>query len=157
MRDGEKLPNDQAEMVLSVEAVEWIARNIEESAWDGFLDDLVVLFTRPWGEHPLSNLGGASRLAGLNTATTLGGDHRIVFRVSVSDRGTGLIEVIAIGLRRNNRIYDSDSALLSVARSSDPERVLRARRWPRCDAWMPIARAPCIRPHGHPGAHRSTY
>jgi len=33
--------------------------------------------------------------------------------------------------------------------------IVLGRREPRCGAWMPRAHAPCIRKHGHRGAHRS--
>lgn len=121
MREGERLPEDQAELVLTDEAVEWIAENVEQSQWDGFLDDLVELFARPWGKHTLSNRSSADRLAGLHTATTLGGTHRIVFRSSISPEGTGLIQILAIGQRSGNRIYDSVNALVASGRLTDVE------------------------------------
>lgn len=243
MRVGEHFPGDQAELVLSAHVEEWIAEHVEQSQWDEVLDDLTALFSKPWGKHPLSNA-----LAGLNTASTLRGDYRIVFRSSISPEGTGLIEVVAIGPRSNNRIYDAVNALVAsgtldqdvvqsiwdmlevyettaqkyglelwdyrpdpapkglvksvvavgaleqdvaellsadelnaalahawdpasgaldpgralraaldrVAGSSDPERILAQREQPRCNAFMPRAKAPCIRRRDHAGAHRAS-
>lgn len=247
MREGESLPHDQAEVTFTAEAVEWIADNITESQWDEVLDDVVALFSQPWGKHPLSNRGATGRLAGLNTTATLRGDHRIVFRSSISPEGTGCIEILAIGPRSNHRIYDAVAALMRsgkltddevqsiwdmleiyestaekhglelwdyqpepappglvkaavamgalapavaerlssdeltaamehawdpdtgaldparalrsalerVAGSADPERVLSFREAPRCGAFMPRARRPCVRIREHAGAHRA--
>lgn len=119
MRSGEHFPDDQAELVISDEAIEWIADNLTASEQDEFLDDLTTLFRRPWGKHPLSNRSAADHLAGLNTASTLSGDHRIVFRSTVSAQGTGLIEVIAIGPRTSNRIYDAVNALVASGKLDD--------------------------------------
>lgn len=121
MRAGERLPKGQAELVLSVEAVDWIAENVEESQWDEVLDDIVDLFERPWGKHPLSNRSAADRLAGLNTTATLRGNIRIVFRASVSSDGTGLIEIIALGPRSEGRIYDAVNALIASGKLSEDE------------------------------------
>lgn len=121
MRDGERFPDDQAEVVLSTEAVEWIADNVEQSRWDEVLDDIRDLFTQPAGKHPLSNRRGTDRLAGLNTTATLGTECRIVFRSSVSAEGTGLIEIIALGSRSNNRIYDAVNALVASGKLTDDE------------------------------------
>lgn len=113
MRAGEHLPDDQAELVLSAQVEEWIADNITESQWDDVLDDIIALFGKPWGKHTLSNRSSTDLLAGLNTTATLHGDCRIVFRSSVSEAGTGLIEIIAIGPRTGNRVYDAVNALIS--------------------------------------------
>jgi len=113
MRAGEHLPGDQAELVLSTQVEEWIAEHVDRSRWDEVLDDIVDLFARPWGKHPLSNRTATDHLAGLNTTATLRGDYRIVFRSSISRAGTGLIEIVAIGPRSENRIYDAVSALIA--------------------------------------------
>src|SRR5699024_11453302 len=76
--------------------------------------------SKPWGKHPLSNA-----LAGLNTASTLRGDHRIVFRSTISPEGTGLIEVVAIGPRSNNRVYDAVNARSEERRVGREARSLR--------------------------------
>lgn len=121
MRDGEKFPGDQAEVVLTSEAVDWIADNVEQTRWDEVLDDIRALFTRPAGKHALSNRSATDRLAGLSTTATLGTDCRIVFRSSVSAEGTGLIRIIALGTRSDNRIYDAVNALLASGKLTDDE------------------------------------
>ena len=121
MRVGDSLPDDQAEVIFTTEAEEWIASHVEESQWDELLDDVVALFTQLWGKHPLSNRHASDQLAGLNTTATLRGAYRIVFRSAVSPEGTGLIEILAIGPRSNNRIYDAVNSLLSSGKLSDDE------------------------------------
>lgn len=119
MRKGEHFPDDQAEVVIADGVIDWIVDNITDEQRDQILDDIVALFRRPWGKHPLSNHTAADHLAGLNTATTLAGDHRIVFRSVVTEHGVGLIEIIAIGPRKDNRVYDAVNALLACG-SLDP-------------------------------------
>lgn len=119
MRVGESLPGDQAEVVFTTEAEEWIASHVEDSQWDELLDDVVALFTQPWGKHPLSNRHASDLLAGLNTTATLRGAYRIVFRSALSPEGTGLIEILAIGPRSNNRIYDAVNSLIGSGKLSD--------------------------------------
>lgn len=121
MRVGDSLPSDQAEVIFTTEAEEWIASHVEDSQWDEFLDDVVALFTQPWGKHPLSNRNASDQLAGLNTTATLRGDYRIVFRATISPEGTGLIEILAIGPRSNNRIYDSVNSLINNGKLNDDE------------------------------------
>lgn len=121
MRVGDSLPGDQAEVTFTTEAEEWIASHVEESQWDEFLDDVVALFTQPWGKHPLSNRHASDQLAGLNTTATLRGAYRIVFRSAISPEGTGLIEILAIGPRSNNRIYDSVNSLIGSGKLRDDE------------------------------------
>ncbi|MDN5895126.1 MAG: hypothetical protein L0H93_14030 [Nocardioides sp.] len=121
MRAGEQLPGNQAEVTFSTEAVDWIAENIEESQWDDVLDDIVALFTKPWGKHPLSHRTAMDRLAGLNTTATLRGDYRIIFRAGNSASGTGLIEIVALGPRSDNRVYDAINALVASGKLSDDE------------------------------------
>lgn len=115
------LSDDPAEVIFTTEAEEWIASHVEESQWDELLDDVVALFTQPWGKHPLSNRHASDQLAGLNNTATLRGAFRIVFRSAVSPEGTGLIEILAIGPRSNNRIYDAVNSLLSSGKLSDDE------------------------------------
>lgn len=112
MLTGEHFSGDQAEVVISDDVTEWMIDNITDSQRDEVLDDVVALFTQPWGKHPLSNRNTADHLAGFNTATTLRGDYRIVFRSTVTSAGTGLIQVVAIGRRTDSRVYDAVNALL---------------------------------------------
>lgn len=120
MRDGEKFPADQAEVVFAEEVVDWIADNLEQSEWDDVIDDIISLFTNPAGKHTLSNRR-SGKLAGLNTTATLRGDYRIVFRSSISSEGTGLIQILALGPRSENRIYDAVSALVNSGKLTDDE------------------------------------
>lgn len=121
MRRGERFPGDQAEVVLSDAVIEWIVEHVTDAQREEFLDSVVGLLAQPWGKHPLSNRTSTDHLAGLNTVATLTGDYRIVFRSSVSSEGTGLIEVLAIGERTGNRVYDAVNALVSTGKLEDIE------------------------------------
>lgn len=119
MQRDEHLPDDQAEVVVSDDVVEWLATNVTAAEREQVFDDIVSLFTRPWGKHPLSNRSRTDRLAGLNTVTTIDGTHRVVYRAGVSPQGVGLIEVLAIGPRRDNAVYDAVNAMLATGRLDD--------------------------------------
>lgn len=77
MLRGERLPGDQDEVVVSDDVVDWITANVPDSEREAFFDDVVSLFEKPSGKHPLSNRSAGDPLAGLNTMTTLGGAHRV--------------------------------------------------------------------------------
>lgn len=113
VRGGDHRPGDQAELVLSSHVEEWIADNVDQAQWDELLDDIVVLVTMPWVKHPLSHQTATDQPAGLNTTATLHGDYRIDFRATITPHDTGLIEIIAIGPRTGNRIYDAVNALMA--------------------------------------------
>lgn len=119
MRPGESFPNDQAEVVFSEQAIEWLAEHNDADA-NAVIDDIVALCRSPWGKHRLSNRHAGDRLAGLNTAETLCGDQRIIFRSRTVD-GVGLVEVICIGPRTGNRVYDLANMLVSTGKLSDEE------------------------------------
>lgn len=248
MRKGEYFPDDQAEIVVSDQVIDWIDSNISTEEQLQVLEDIVALCRVPWGKHALSNRGG-QKLAGFNTAESLNRTYRIVFRSTMIDGGAGLVEVVAVGHRRDGLVYDVANALVAsgvltasevqqvwemlelldqvmsdvtgleqwdyipdpappgmrqaavasglldegvaallttdeitaamtagwdsdtgepmparaleaalrrLASSADPDRLLALRKTPRCGAPMKIAKALCIRPRGHAGAHRAT-
>lgn len=247
MRTGEHFSGDQAEIVVSDQVIDWIDSNVSLDEQLQVLEDIVDICHVPWGKHALSNRG-SQKLAGFNTAESVDRTYRIVFRSTITEGGTGLVEVIAVGHRRDGLVYDvanslvaagvlsgaevqqiwemlelldgvmdevtglehwdyipdpappgmrqaavasglleesvasllttdeitaamtagwdSDTgepqperalraALLRLASSATPDRLLALRREPRCGAPMKIAQVPCIRPRGHAGAHRA--
>ena len=119
MRAGEKLPDDQAEVVFADHCIEWLDRNLNGNDRDTVLDDIIDLCRNPYGKHPLSNRQN-SRLAGFNTVESVERKLRIVYRTGAEDE-VGLIEVIAIGYRRNNAVYDVASALVETGRLTEAE------------------------------------
>lgn len=121
MRPGEHFPDDQAEVVFSDQAIDWLATQPDIDA-DAVIDDIVDLCRTPWGKHQLSNRTPTDRLAGLNTAETLTREYRIIIRSRNID-GVGLIEVICIGPRTGNRVYDLANMLLTSGKLTDGEQT----------------------------------
>lgn len=119
MRAGEHFPDDQAEVVFSDSCIEWIAENIDLGRQDELIDTVVRLIVAPWGKHALSNRPGEP-LAGLNTVEVFERKYRVVYRATVSE-GTGLLEVLAIGERKESRVYDVVSALIATGKLDDLE------------------------------------
>lgn len=248
MKHGEHFPDDQAEIVVSEQVIDWIDSNVSTDEQLQVLEDIVALCQVPWGKHPLSNRG-SQKLAGFNTAESVDRTYRIVFRSTITQSGAGLVEVVAVGHRREGHVYDVahalvasgvltatevqqiwamlqlidgvldeltgleqwdyipdpapaglqraavasglldeavakllttdeitaamtagwdphtgeprprealEAALARLASSATPDRLLALREDPRCGVPMKIAQAPCIRPRGHAGAHRSS-
>jgi hypothetical protein len=112
-RDG-LLPNNQAEVVFSdllVEQLEQLSAHDQQSV----LSEIVGLCAAPGGKHPLR-----TPLQGWNTLDVLGGQRRVVYRVSIPN-GVGLIEAICLGPRRNAEVYDMAAALVASQRLTEEE------------------------------------
>jgi len=108
MRAGGKLPGDRGELVLTDSFLEQVAELSRADALE-VMATVVRTLENPGGKHPLS--ARVSRaLVGCNTVETLGGTHRIVYFV---DENQASITVFALGLRRNNEIYDKAIALVN--------------------------------------------
>jgi len=113
VKRGGRLPDDQAEIAFSDIFVEQMESH---SAADQVevLSDVVGLCVDPAGKHPLSK-----GLAGWNTLGVLSGKKRVVYRVAEVD-GVGLIEVLCIGPKSADEVYDIALALVeSGALSGD--------------------------------------
>lgn len=104
MKRGERLPDDQAEVVFSDAILEQLGQLTADEQED-VLTEIVRLCDDPAGKHPLH-----TPLAGWNTLDVLGGHKRVVYKASVVD-GTGLLEVLCIGPRSDNEVYDMAVAL----------------------------------------------
>jgi hypothetical protein len=111
---GGRLPGDQAEVVFSDELVEQVGELTGDER-EGVLAEVVRLCDDPGGKHPLR-----TPLAGWNTLDVLGGHRRVVYKASVVD-GTGLIEVLCLGPRSDNEVYDMAVGLRDAALLTEDE------------------------------------
>lgn len=119
MRRGDRFPDDQAEVVFNDAFLEYLER-LPAHEREDVLVEVVRLCGHPSGTHPLSNRGGADRLAGWNTVDVLRKEHRVVFG-SRLERGVGVIEVLCAGPRRGAAVYDLASALTATGRLTEDE------------------------------------
>ncbi len=99
MRRGDRFPDDQAEVVFADAFVDQLADLTDVERHD-VLGDVVRLCSEPAGTHPL-----ATPLAGWNTLEVLNNNKRVVYKATVVE-GSGLIEVLCLGPRSNNEVYD---------------------------------------------------
>lgn len=105
MRRGDRFPGDQAEVVFADEFVEQLGDLTEAERLD-VLAEVVRLCDDPAGKHPLK-----APLAGWNTLDVNAGQRRVVYKASVVD-GCGLIEVLCLGPRSENEVYDIATGLV---------------------------------------------
>lgn len=114
MRRADRFPNNQAEVVFSDIIVEQLEALSEPERLD-ILSAVAALCENPAGTHPLR-----APLAGWNTLAVLNGERRVVYKGSLI-RGVGLIEVLCLGPRRNDEVYDMANALAVTGRLTDEE------------------------------------
>lgn len=117
MRRSERFPDDQAEVVFCDAFVQQLGE-LTESQREHVLGDVVRLCDEPAGKHPL-----AAPLSGWNTLEVLSGHKRVVYKATVT-AGTGLIEVLCVGPRSDNEVYDmavglADAGLLELDEITD--------------------------------------
>ncbi len=115
MRRGERFPNNQAEVVFSDIFVEQLEADLSEAERIEVLAEVMSLCDAPAGKHPLS-----APMAGWNTLGVLQAEKRVVYKASVVD-GTGLMEVLCLGQRRDSEVYDMARAVADTGRLSDEE------------------------------------
>lgn len=114
MRHGQRLPHDQAEVVFFDAFVEQLgARSLNDQV--DVIAEVIRLCEDPAGKHPLR-----APLVGWNTLDVLGGHHRVVFRASIVDN-CGLIEVLCLGPRSADEVYDIAHALVDAHLLTDDE------------------------------------
>lgn len=116
MLRGGRFIADQAEIVFSDVALEQLGELAEHQRTD-VLAEVVNLCAAPGGKHPLR-----APLAGWNTLDVLGGDRRVVYKASTHD-DIGLIEVLCIGPRSDNEVYDMANALVDAGLLTDNEAI----------------------------------
>lgn len=107
MKRGQRLPRNQAEVVFLDSLIEQLA---DRSAHDQIeiIAEVIRLCEEPAGKHPLR-----SPLTGWNTLDVLNGHYRVVYRASIIG-DCGLIEVLCIGPRTANKVYDIAVALVDA-------------------------------------------
>lgn len=114
MRRGQRLPHDQAEVVFSDVFVAQIALLHPDQQVE-VLAAAVRLCEDPGGKHPLR-----PPLQGWNTQDVLAGEHRLIYHAGELD-GVGVIDVLCLGPRSNNRIYDMAEGLVGTGLLTDDE------------------------------------
>jgi len=117
MRRAGRFPGDQAEIVFTDKLIEQLD-DLTREQQENVLAEIVVLCEAPGGKHPLSGL-----LAGWNTLDVLSRQHRVIYKATIVD-GTGLLEVLCLGPRSDDEVYDmavglTDSGLLAPDEVTD--------------------------------------
>lgn len=105
-RDG-RFVADQAEIVFSDAFLEQVG-DLTETEQVDVLAEVVNLCAAPGGKHPLRQ-----PLAGWNTLDVLGGHRRAVYKASVHGN-TGLLEILCLGPRSDNEVYDMANGLVDA-------------------------------------------
>ncbi len=116
MRRAERFPNNQAEVVFGDIFVEQIEVLSKDEQLD-VLNAVIALCDNPGGKHPLR-----APLAGWNTLAVLGSERRVVYKGSLVRR-VGLVEVLCLGPRRNQEVYDMADAIATTGRLTDEEAI----------------------------------
>lgn len=114
MRRGQRLPDDQAEVVFSDVFVEQIAELHPDEQVE-VLAAAVRLCDDPAGKHPLK-----PPLQGWNTEDVLAGESRMIYHAGEVD-GVGVIDVLCLGPRSDNKIYDMAKGLVRTGLLTDDE------------------------------------
>lgn len=114
MLRGGRLPGDQAEVVFSDAFIEQLD-DLTEPERPDVLTEVVRLCDDPSGKHPLQ-----APLAGWNTLDVCGGHRRVVYKASVVE-DVGLVEVLCIGPRTDNEVYDMAAGLRDAGLLSPDE------------------------------------
>lgn len=117
MRQASRFPDDQAEVVLSDEVIDQLD-NLTSDQQESVLAEVVLLCEAPGGKHPLR-----APLAGWNTVDVLNREQRVIYKATVT-AGVGLLEVLCLGPRSDNAVYDmaialTDSGLLAPEEVTD--------------------------------------
>lgn len=107
MKRGQRLPRNQAEVVFLDSFIEQLAERSTRDQTE-IIAEVIRLCEEPAGKHPLR-----SPLTGWNTLDVLGGHYRVVYRASIVN-DCGLIEVLCIGPRSADKVYDTAVALIDA-------------------------------------------
>ena len=114
MRRGQRLPDDQAEIVFSDVFVDQLA-DLHPDEQVEVLAAAVRLCEDPAGKHPLK-----PPLQGWNTEDVLAGESRMIYHAGEVD-GVGVIDVLCLGPRSDNKIYDMAEGLAGTGLLTDDE------------------------------------
>lgn len=121
MQPGERFPDDQAEVTFTAESIDWLVANVNQTERETVFDTIAGLFASPEGKHRLSN-HGRTNLVGFNTVEACQRAYRIIFRAKMHD-GVGAIEIITIGLRRDDDVYAEAHDLIHSGKLSEAEQT----------------------------------
>jgi hypothetical protein len=114
VKRGSRFPENQAEVLFSDISVEQLAELNIDQRYD-VLSDVVRLCDSPSGKHPLSR-----SLRGWNTLEVLDGHKRVIYRATIQNP-VGLIEVLCLGPRSDQEVYDLALALIKTGLLTDEE------------------------------------
>lgn len=121
MQPGECFPDDQAELTFTAESIDWLIANVNTSEREAVFDTITGLFTSPEGKHRLSNQA-RTNLVGFNTIEACQRTYRIIFRAKVHE-SVGTIEIVTIGLRRDDDVYAEAHDLIHSGKLSETEQT----------------------------------
>lgn len=99
MRRGGRFPDDQAQVVFSDAVIDQLD-DLTEDQQVAVVAEIILLCDAPGGRHPLR-----APLAGWNTLDVLSRQHRVIYKATTVG-GTGLLEVLCLGPRSENEVYD---------------------------------------------------
>lgn len=122
MQAGQKFPDDQAFILFNDAFVESLESLTPQQRID-VVAEILTLCENPVGNHPLSNRPGQN-LAGWNTLDVLQKEYRVVFASRVEEvvgQLVGHIEVLVLGPRKDDVVYDMAEALRSTGRLTEEE------------------------------------
>jgi hypothetical protein len=114
VKRGSRFPENQAEILFSDVFVEQLAELVIDERHD-VLSEVIRLCDNPAGKHPLSRA-----LRGWNTFEVLCIHKRVIYRATIRD-SVGLIEVLCIGPRSDQEVYDFALALVETGLLTDEE------------------------------------
>ncbi|TFB59925.1 MULTISPECIES: type II toxin-antitoxin system RelE family toxin [Cryobacterium] len=117
MKPGNRLPDDQAEIVFSDVFVEQLEACSSVERLE-IMTTVVALCSDPGGSHTLSARGNDRMLVGWNTVAVVEKTKRVVYRV---DENVASIYVLCVGPRRNDEVYDLATSLASSGLLTDEE------------------------------------
>lgn len=121
MRPGERFPGNQAEVSFTEQSIDWLIEHVTAAEREAVVDTICALITSPDGKHRLSNQA-RTNLVGFNTVEACQRTYRIIYRARVRD-GVGLIEIVTIGLRRDNDVYAMADDLIRSGKLTESEQT----------------------------------
>lgn len=108
-------------MAFTEESIDWLAANTSASERGEVFDAITGLFTSPEGKHRLSNRA-TTNLVGFNTVEACQRVYRIIYRARASE-GVGLIEIITVGVRRDDEVYAEANDLVQSGKLTSAEQT----------------------------------
>lgn len=122
MQPGQSFPDNQAFILFNDAFVEALEERSPQQRLD-ILAEVLTLCDNPVGNHPLGNRPGQN-LAGWNTIDVLQKEYRVVFASRIEEvegRSVGHIDVLVLGPRKADAVYDMAGALRATGRLSEVE------------------------------------